>query len=375
MPGQEAYPNDPVAGARNLLEGCVGLAAGERLLLVVEDSAHGYYAAAAPACVGEVAAGLGAAVETYRAPLIGGPDDLPADLAQRIGAADHVVFFARIGDQLRFTALPGKADKTMCYALDGGVLGSALCRMPQGLMTAVLARLEQAIAAASRWRMTCPLGTMIEGSVENFHASAEGEAGGGEQGGAGGFSLKLFPEMIFRPLPCRSASGRVAVARWVMATANRVYEPARLDLDRPVFARVDGGRIAGFEGPGATVAALEAHYRHVGALFGIDPWVVHSWHAGIHPKTTYPRPAGENLERWGGLAFASPRYAHFHTCGDYPPGEIAWSLFDVTASFDGETFWRDGRLVFLDRPEIQALLADYPDWNEGFAEERAIGID
>jgi hypothetical protein len=29
------------------------------------------------------------------------------------------------------------------------------------------------------------------------------------------------------------------------------------------------------------------------------------------------------------VAFANPRYLHFHTCGNYAPGEIAWSLFDV----------------------------------------------
>lgn len=363
--------HDPVAGARNLLRGCVGLAAGERLLLVLEDPALGYYDEAASACVAEVAAGLGATVELCRAPLIEGPDDLPAHLIARMGAVDHVIFFSRLGDQVRFTPLHGKASKTMCYALDEGILGSPLSRLPHGLMVEVLARLEQTIGQASRWRMTCPLGSQVEGRVADFWGAAGGADGGAETG----FSLKLFPEMIFRPLSCRSANGRVAVARWVMATTNRVYQPARLDLDQPAFARVEQGRIAGFEGPAATVAALEAHYRHVGSLFGIDPWVVHSWHAGIHPKTTYPRPAGENLERWGNVAFASPRYAHFHTCGDYPPGEIAWSLFDVTASFDGEAFWRDGRLVFLERPEIQALLADYPGWAEGFAEERDIGID
>ena len=41
-------------------------------------------------------------------------------------------------------------------------------------------------------------------------------------------------------------------------------------------------------------------------------------------------------------------------------GDIAISLFDATVAFDGEVLWRDGRFVFMDRPEIRALARDYP---------------
>ena len=42
---------DPHGGARNLLLDCVGVKAGEQVLIVREDPALGYYDAAAPACV------------------------------------------------------------------------------------------------------------------------------------------------------------------------------------------------------------------------------------------------------------------------------------------------------------------------------------
>ena len=66
-----------------------------------------------------------------------------------------------------------------------------------------------------------------------------------------------------------------------------------------------------------------------------------------------------DLERWGqGRLRQSTRYLHFHTCGNYAPGEIAWTLFDASAEFDGvPKFWENGELVrFLDTPEVTAKV-------------------
>lgn len=341
---------DPREGARNLLLNCVGLRRGERLLLVREDSRHGYYDDAAPQEVEEQARGLGAQVETVTAPLIEGPEDFPQEVAAAMAGADHTVFFSRIGDQVRFLALPGGGTKTMCYALDAGFLGSSFCRLPHGLLEEIKRRFERALARAGEWRITCPLGTDFSGSFAA--GSAESEA-------AEDFSLKLFPVTTFRPVGCGTMSGRVALAHWLMATASHSYEPFEVMLEEPVFAVIEGGRIRDLEGRPDLVARVRAHYDMVAATFGLDRDIVHSWHAGINPKTFYPRPAAGELERWGGVSFGSPRYLHVHTCGDYAPGEIAWSLFDATVLIDGETYWQDGRFVFLDRPEIRGLLDDY----------------
>jgi hypothetical protein len=72
--------------------------------------------------------------------------------------------------------------------------------------------------------------------------------------------------------------------------------------------------------------------------------------------------------------FASPRYLHFHTCGDYAPGEIAWSVIDTTVTLDGTPYWQDGRFVFLDREEVRALLADFPGCETAFEMRTDIGL-
>ena len=352
------------AGTRNLLLGCVGLAAGEKLLVVREDSRHGYYDDAAPDFVADAARRLGARVDTVSAPLIDGPEAFPDKLKSAMAAVDHTLFFGRIGDQVRFLPLPGSGTKTMCYALDAGFLGSAFCRLPHDLMEDLKHRLEAELAAAGEWRITCSLGTDVTGRVAEAAADEAGDD----------FSLRLFPVVTFRPESCRTMTGRVAVAHWLMATGSRAYEPDALPLDAPVFAVVEDGRIRGFEGDPALVRRVDAHYDMVAAKFDLDRDVVHSWHAGINPQSFYPRPAAEDLERWGGVSFASPRYLHFHTCGNYAPGEIAWSLFDATVEIDGRAYWRDGRLVWLERSEIRALIARYAGGDALFDMRRDIGI-
>jgi hypothetical protein len=103
-------------------------------------------------------------------------------------------------------------------------------------------------------------------------------------------------------------------------------------------------------------------------MFGIDPFQVHSWHAGIHPQTLYPLPAGHNLARWSALAFGSPRYLHFHVCGDDPPGEISWTIIDPTVTIDGQQAWYEGNLVLADTEEAMAIQRRYDQGREAFAE-------
>ena len=59
------------------------------------------------------------------------------------------------------------------------------------------------------------------------------------------------------------------------------------------------------------------------------------------------------------VAFANPRYLHFHTCGDYAPGEIAWSEFDASVQFNGRQFWKNGHYIFLDGSEIREIMTHH----------------
>ncbi|UCF99140.1 MAG: hypothetical protein JSV89_06275 [Spirochaetaceae bacterium] len=356
---------DPREGARNLLLNCIGVRPGQRITIAAEDPAEDFYDALAAACIFEVAEELGCQASLLPCPCVSGPESLPQSVIAALTEADHVIFQARAGDQVRFTELSGTASKTMSYALDIGLLGSEFCTLHHGFMREVLEQFEAELNAAKTWRITCPLGTDVMGT--QIPASHDG-------GTVEDFTLLLFPVPIFRPVSCATMNGRVAVAHWLMSTANHVYENSFLRLDRPLMAVIEAGRIVDFEGPKDLSLRVREHYQRVGHLFDIEENVVHSWHAGIHPKALYPLNATSNIERWGSVAFANPRYLHFHTCGNYAPGEIAWSLFDTQVELDGKVYWQTGRFTYLDKPELRSRLAHYDIDDSALAQRFDIGI-
>ena len=353
-------------GAQNLLLGCVGVKPGDEVLLVREDPGPGYYDAAAGDAVESEARRLGARVHSlWTAAPLAGPEQFPKVVAAAMEQVDHTIFFSRIGDQVRFSCLPGSCTCTMTYALDAGYLASDFCTLPHALMQEVLSRFEAELDRARDWRITCPQGTDVSGTIPP-------PAGDGQE--ITDFTLKLFPLGIFRPISCANMSGRVVLSNWLTATGSHGYEPQILLLDRPVAAVIEAGRIVDFEGDEALCTKVRDHYARVAEIFDIDPQVVHSWHVGIHPKTYYDGAARDNIDRWGNVMFGSPRYLHFHTCGDYAPGEIACSVIDTTVTLDGTPYWQDGRFVFLDREDVQALLAQFPGCERGFEMRTDIGL-
>ncbi|CAN0555309.1 unnamed protein product, partial [Laminaria digitata] len=114
-------------GARNLLLNCAGLNTGDRILIVQEDPALGWYDAEGPWALGREAEALGMTAAFLD---VGGPEDEESSLKADRAAADYdcVIYMARIGDLDRFAA--GADDKTrvMCYARDADALASAYGR-------------------------------------------------------------------------------------------------------------------------------------------------------------------------------------------------------------------------------------------------------
>ncbi len=356
---------DCAAGADNLLTNCIGLQAGESLLLVTEDPALGYFGPGLADTIARHAQRMGAVVSLIDAPVIEDPADFPGDIRDAITRADHTIFLARLGDQVRFQSIPGNGSKTMCYALDRDYLAAPFAELNHQAMLSLKRALEESFDAADVWRVTCPLGTDITGRFPPppKHAS-EGEV-----------TMHRFPMLTYRPVAAASMTGRVALSKWLIGTGSRLYQPYDVRFEGVVFAQVENGRIQDFEGDAASVARIRRHYEFVAERYGIDPSVVDSFHTGMNPQTFYSKPAETDFQRWGGVAFGAPHYLHFHTCGAYSPGEICWSVYDPTILVDGEAYWDNGVFRFVERPEIQALFAGHPDVSAAFANPRRdIGV-
>lgn len=349
-------------GARNLLLNCAGLSTGDELLIIHEDPALGWHDLEAPQAVAREAERLGM---HPRFLMVGAPGNEPDPVVESaMEDAPCVIFFARIGDQDRFGEPDPRRRKVMCYARRADSLASPFGMTDHTAMLALKNAVNDALRKASHIRITCPLGTDIGGAVP---APAAPEAQD--------VSMLRFPAGVPMPLGAERLDGIVVLARYLTPSGSKVYDPAWLDIANPVTARVEQGRILRLDGAPDDVTAIQSHYAMVSQLFDIDPAIVHSWHAGIHPGCGYAGPASDDPDRWSNSVFQNPRFLHFHTCGAYPPGEICWMVLDPNVELDGVPLWRDGALLPDAFPAVRAAVDASPQLQALFADPaRAVGI-
>lgn len=353
-------------GAIALLRDCVRGRPGERLLIVREPDDGGYYDRDAPETTARVGRALGLRVYSTEAPIALADASAVEAFVDTLDGFDHIVFFARVGDQLRFGRGARLPSATMCYALGRETLDSAFGTACHAGLCEVKALLDETLASASEVHLSCPRGTDYGGRVTKPAGASPDD---------GETTLKRFPMLVPRAVPAMGFRGRVVLSRFLVGTGSHFYEPYCLPLASDVVAEVDGERLVRFEGADAEVARVNAHYADVAGRYGIDPWHVHSWHAGIHPACAFAGDARGDMLRWSGSAFGNPRILHFHTCGDYAPGEISWTVLDPTVRVDGVALWEGGALHPERLPGAEALFARHPKLRERYrAPTRQIGI-
>lgn len=355
-------PTD-LAGALSLLKDCVGGRAGERLLIVSEPRSNGFYDDQAPRLAADVARSMGMTVYEMESNSFVSNDDEKSILLDSLRGFDHIVFFSRVGDQIRFSNLDRMPSTTMCYTLNQESLNSEFGTACHHGMIEIKNVIDQAFLSASTIKVTCPRGTEYIGRPKFNHGS-QNEV-----------SLKRFPLLVPQPIPAMGFEGKVALSRFLIGTGSRFYEPYYQPLPHDVFAKLKDNKIVSFEGDSNTVDLVESHYKTVSEQLSIEPWWVDSWHAGIHPGCNFSIDAESDIMRWSGTAFGNPRILHFHTCGDYAPGEISWNILDPTIVLDGVTLWDNGQLHPDRLSEGAAVLARHPNLAELFANPvRDIGL-
>lgn len=165
------------------------------------------------------------------------------------------------------------------------------------------------------------------------------------------------------PQPVRASgmSGQVALIDFLTPTGSKVYDPPSIQIDNTVIANIENGIIIDFDGGKDDVEKIERHYKMVSEKFSIQGNYVHSFHAGIHPGTSYLLKASHDPDRWANTIFTNPRILHFHTCGNYAPGEICWMIIDHTLTVDNKILWDKGRLCVH---EFHATRECLEKWSE-----------
>ena len=332
----------------NLLINCANLSKSEKLIILSEKEELGWYKKDLSEVVYNFAKNFGLKVDLLE---VAQPQNDSRDkIIELIDKYDCALFFARIGDQDRFENNIYKTKRVMSYVKDKSSLISAFGTTSNQAMLEIKKIINNLIINSEKIEITCPLGTFVQGKIDNQFKDLNTEV-----------SVNRFPVVVHAPILASNFSGKVVLANYLTPTGSKVYIPECIKLDKPITANLDSGKILGFDGDKNIVRKAEEHYKYVSDLFSIDKNVVHSWHAGIHPGIKYNNSIHENPDRWSNTVFASPKFLHFHTCGNYAPGEICWMILNHTVKIDGEKLYENGVLKVKSFQQIIDCINKWED--------------
>ena len=334
-------------GARNLLQNCARVSLGERVLLVGERCAAPFFDARLCDDLAQVCKQLGIKTDIVLTEPGTDAAHFPPTVIRAMQTADVTLFFSRLGDQVRFLDSPGPGRKIMCYTLTREHLAAPFAGVDYRLMQ----RVHDCLVARLKETETI---TFEAGNGSSMVTEVPHHAGG-EQALLIDFSLGLFPVMIFPPVNFHRLNGQLVLEHFITSSSTRAYADSVLILDTPVVARIEDSRMVDFAGDAVLVKRLRAQLERAAAITGGDAYRLNSWHTGINPYTFFDGDPYADLERWGTVAYGSPRYTHIHAAGK-DPGDISIQLFDASIRFDDQLIWNLGRFDFLDSPEVHALL-------------------
>ena len=346
-------PENIAKGAKNILENCADLSKNQTLLIISEDPVLGWYKKDITDALAEEAKGMGIKTTILE---VGGPqNDSKSTLTEVIDDFDCTIFFARIGDQDRFDQSSFNTKRVMSYVRSAENLASKFgCTHHQALIELKKA-INTIFSKGGNVKITCPLGTNISGELPKLKIDESKDVG-----------VIRFPMLVPTPISAKSFSGKVALSKYLTPTGSKVYDPPNLELKKDIFSIVERGKISDFEGDEETINRVKNHYSDISKMFNIEKYNIDSWHAGIHPGTYYDFPIEDDPDRWSNTIFGSPKFLHFHTCGDYAPGEICWMVENHSIIIDGEHLWKDGLLVANNFIETKDCIDKWVDLKELF---------
>jgi len=353
-------------GIDNLLTHCMNVQAGQDVVIIYDPM--GYFSRTLVDAVASRVTSMHAQPHILETSRIDSGDNMPPFLLKAMETAHHTLFFHSLGSMLRFVPVGGNGTLTISFIVDDESMHSTFSTMHHGAMQNMTRLLHESLTEAKRWRITCPLGT-------DLSSVAEFEAGKAPTSTGDGFTLQTFPIGSHRPFLCRSMQGTLAVTR-LISSGVHAHNPVGLTLNSPVLAEVKDGIMVDFDGDAETVRQVRDHYDMVGDTYGYDGdrHLISSWHAGTHPQGYCTYDDVSDYERWLLIAHNNPRMAHFHSCGDFNPGEVTLPIIDPTIEFDGDPLWNNGKLEFLEREDVRSAIGQFVD-ADAFIERRTeLGI-
>ena len=321
---------------------------GDKILIVAEDPDLGWYDQRVVDLVLLEGKKLGLIITVIST---GPPENSEKEkILNLLKEHDITIFLARVGDQIRFTNLKTQSKVVMCYSRTGYSLESNFGSINHQAMVEMKEATDKVFLRSKYAKITCPLGTSLEGKIKINDEKIISDV-----------TISRFPMVVPRPIEAYTFSGQVVLSNYLTPTGSKVYSPAYLKLDETVTAQIRNGMIETFLGDSKVVKKVKDHYKMVASEFNLEKNIVHSFHAGLHPGCTYEKPKTIDPDHWSNTVFANPNYLHFHTCGNYAPGEICWMVSNQTILFDNVALWKKGRFAPDKFFETARVLKDWPE--------------
>jgi len=350
------------AGLRNLLADCAGIKDGQRVVLIHEEGNPAVEREVVEA-IEQGARALGANVTSLGfGERLAGPEAIPPHIVEAMTQADVTVLSHYMGAMLRLRPPIGAGVHVLNYATNRNVLASRWATVPYGVWREAGDAVARELRGAGTWRVTCPLGTDLRGSVTPPPASASSQP----------FTVLTFPIGTHNPIRSHGACGRLVI-RWLASSANHDIGDG-LVLRSPVTAEVRDDRIVNLEGDAGEIAKAESLLHGLGQKNGVDPMLINSWHAGINPQARpYCDPA-QDLNHWQLMSHNNPRLMHFHAVGQAMPGEVSLPVVDPDIWLDDRLLWRRGEFLLLESSAIQDIRRRYPGSEDAYRLNREVGV-
>jgi len=253
---------DCFAGAMTLLSECMNTKAGQRLLIVCEPAESNFYDPETFRVTAAAARALGLKVYSTETDSFLRSHDERCRLFETLSGFDHVVFFSRVGDQIRFAQGHNMPSATMCYTLDLEALASDFGTACYHGMCEIKDAIDRAFFQSRHVRALDLLSEV---------------------------TLKRFPMLVSRPVPAMGFSGKIALSRFLVGTGSCLYEPYFLPLSKDIFACIENNAITHFEGDGDIVVVIFAKMPRTIYCAGLARHLAIRAYCIFTPADTMPR--------------------------------------------------------------------------------------
>ena len=209
--------------------------------------------------------------------------------------------------------------------------------------------IDEVFINTKKLKISCPSGTDVTGNCYKIFSDNNDVA------------IKRFPMVVHSPISANLLSGVVVVEKFLTSSGSSFYSPSNIKLNEKVKFYIKNGHIQSVIGNEKDVCNIKRHYDYVSNKFEIKRDIVHSLHCGIHNGLLSESIKLNNPDYWSNTVFAHPNYLHFHTCGDYAPGEICWILKNQTIRVDDLNLWQNGNIMYNNFPLLMKCMDKWPE--------------